>query len=104
MHPKVRPLIESKPEEDEQEDLDFYRSWLEKDYVKCQTCSSYIERGRGFPEGSKNPTNCSEACRDLSFERARLQPRYYLNNKGKTCENIGGQLVEIVDKPEDYSI
>ena len=103
MHPKVRPLIESKPEEDEQEDLDFYRSWLGKDYVKCQTCSGYIEKGKGFPEGSKNPTNCSEACRDLSFERALVKPTRYFQGS-KLFEIIEGQLVEIVNKPEDYSI
>ena len=100
--PENPAIFVDEPEEDRQEDLDFY-NWLGKEYVKCQSCYSYIQRGRGFPEGSQNPTNCSEACRDLSFKRALVKPTRYFQGS-KLFELKDGQLVEIVDNPEDYSI
>jgi len=96
--------IQPRNEDNEElEDRDFYNHWLGKNYVKCQSCYQYVERGKGFPEGSNSPTNCSEACRDLSFKQALVKPTRYFQGT-KLFELIEGQLVEIVDKPEDYSI
>ncbi|MFH1710791.1 MAG: hypothetical protein ABH840_00600 [Nanoarchaeota archaeon] len=98
--PENPAIIGHELREEKQECLDFYNHWLGKDYVKCQGCSSYVQRGKGFPETSNNPTNCSEACRDLSFGRAMVKPTRYFQGE-KLFELKDGQLVEIVEKPED---
>ena len=103
MPQEVQPRSDEERELERQADLDFYKSWIGRDVVKCQSCSGYVERGNGFPEGSNSPTNCSEACRDLSFKRALVKPTRYFQGT-KLFELINGELVEIVDKPEDYSI
>jgi len=101
--PENPARVVDEQEEERQEDIDFYSNQVGKDYVKCQSCYQYVERGRGFPEGSESPTNCSEACRDLSFQRALVKPTRYFQG-ARLFEIVEGQLVEIVETPEDYSI
>lgn len=104
MHPKVQPeRYDEELRREGEEDKDFFEYWLGRQYVKCRSCSAYVERGKGFPEGSENPTNCSEACRDLSFKQALVKPTRYFQGT-KLFELIEGQLVEIINKPEDYTI